>query len=79
MKRTFEASVNLKLENPGVTVLKFYLAQVKGAQPGATVVTLNAGEQQTVPASALGNLADPYLMDFNPDAINDGNFVVEVV
>ena len=79
VKRTFEASVNLKLENPGVTVLKFYLAQVKGAQPGAVFVTLNPGEQQTVPVTALGDIANTYLMVFNPDAINDGNYVVEVV
>jgi hypothetical protein len=79
VKRTFEASVMLNLENPGVTVLKFYLAQVKGAQPGATFVTVNAGEQQTVPVTALGDIANPFLMVFNPDAINNGNYVVEVV
>jgi len=79
VKRTFDAGSNLKLENPGNTELKFYLAQVKGAQPGATTVTLAAGEQQTVPASALGNLADLYLIVFDPDAINEGEFVVEIV
>ncbi|MBK5286222.1 MAG: hypothetical protein JJE25_12555 [Bacteroidia bacterium] len=79
VKHTFAAADNLKLENPGNTMLSFYLAQVKGAQPGATVITLNAGEQQTVPATALGNIANPYLVVFNPDAINKGEFVVEIV
>ena len=79
VKHTFAATDMLDLENPGVTELQFYLAAVKGAHPGATIITLAAGTQQTVPASALGDVANTYLMVFNPDLINKGQFVVELV
>jgi hypothetical protein len=79
VKRTFGAGDNLELENPGVTELQFYLAAIKDAQPGSTVIKLAPGAKQTIVASALGNLADPFLMVFNPDAVNKGEFVVEMV
>lgn len=79
VKHTFAAYDQLKLENPGVTGLKFYLAAVKGAHAGAVAVTLAAGTQQTVAASALGDVANPYLMASNADLINKGKFTVEML
>ncbi len=79
VKRTFDATVQLKLENPGVTELKFYFAAAKRAMPGATFVTLAPGTQQTVLVTALGSLADHYLTVYNASPINKGNFVVEVM
>ena len=47
--------------------------------PGTTFITVAAGTQQTVLASGLGTLTNPYLMAFNPDAVNEGEFTVEFV
>jgi hypothetical protein len=77
VKHTFDEEDALLLTNNGSTPLTFYLATVKNAQPGNTVVILNPGEQK-VNATALGKLTDTYLTVQNPGVL-PVEFEVEIL
>jgi hypothetical protein len=77
-KRTFGESDEITLTNHGPSQLKFYLAHTKNKQPGTTAITLDEGDQ-TVLASALGNLSDTYLTVLNTNSLLNGEFTVEVL
>ncbi len=79
VKHTFGATDQLNLLNSGTTQLKFYLSQTKDANPPAAVVTLEPSTQQTIDASALGNIANSFLMVYNADANMKGEFSVEIL
>ena len=79
VKHTFGATDQINLLNSGTTQLKFYLAQTKDANPPAAVVTLEPSTQQTIDASALGNIANSFLMVYNADANMKGEFSVEIL
>lgn len=78
VKHTFGEEDEVLLSNNGNTSLKFYLANTKDALPGAKSFTLATGEQ-TVLASALGNLTDTYLCVLNMDTLHGGAFGVDLV
>lgn len=67
------------MENIGVTVLKFYVALMKGGVcVGMVFIALNPGESRTVLAPLLGNIADNhYVCCENIDAITTGEFNLE--
>ena len=76
VKHKLIATDRVKLENPGVTELKIYLAATKGALPGLVFVRLPAGQQITVNAPDLGLLSNTYLIVYNADLINKGHIIV---
>lgn len=80
MRHTFVPAEDLKLENEGTTTLQFYLADRKDAAdiPG-TGITLSPGQHKTIHAADLGNIADTYVIVYNPDMNLKGEFVVEFV
>ena len=77
-KHTFAAADMLLLENDGVTDLQFYLAESKTAAPGKTLVIVPAGQKIIVPATQLGDLQNTFLNVYNPDAVNKGEWTVEI-
>ncbi len=77
-KHTFFANDTVRLENEGVTDLKFYLADSKNAPLNGTVVSVPAGETVTVPVTQLGNATNTFLNVHNPDNINKGEWKVEI-
>jgi hypothetical protein len=80
VQRTFEADEKLKIENEGITNLVFYLSNNKTGNPGTLSITVLAGENIQVNASELGDVATMhFLMVYNPDTINQGEFTVEIV
>lgn len=77
-KHTFAAADMVRLENDGVTEQQFYLADSKTAAPGKMVITVPAGQTVTVPALQLGDIKNTFLNVYNPDAINKGEWTVEI-
>jgi len=78
VERTIEATDELEIENDGVTELRFYLSDVKDGAIGAIFITVPAGGHTTVSASDLGDVTTQhFLMVFNPDTINKGEFTIE--
>ena len=80
VERTFAPGDKLSLENDGVTELRFYIGNSNTATIGATFITVAVGEIKEITASELGDVSTlHYLLAFNPDAVNKGEFTVEVV
>ena len=78
VQRTISATDQLIFENDGDTELRFYLSATKGGAIGATFITVAAHTETTVSASDLGDVTSQhFLMVFNPDTINKGEFTVE--
>lgn len=78
-KHTFSATDMVRLENDGVTEQYFYLAANKTAAHNGSVVIVPPGQKETIPASQLGDVvANTFLNVFNPDAINKGEWTVEI-
>lgn len=78
VERTVDAEAQVILSNTGVTTLRFYLADKKTETIGETFVEVLAGESTTVYVSVLGDIATlHFLMVFNPDLINKGEYTVE--
>lgn len=80
-KRTLEPDDMILLKNTGAVPLTFYMAAEKDAPLLSTdpSVTIPEGQEQTVPASALGDVAtDRYLIVRNASALVDGNWAVEI-
>ena len=78
-KHTFQPGDGLLLKNEGVTELKFFLALQKKDGPGDIVIAIAAGNQATITATDLGNLANTYFNVLNTDAVNVGEWTVEFV
>jgi hypothetical protein len=81
VQRTMEADDMVLLKNTGTVALTWYLAETKGAahEAGAPSVTVEPGQQTSVAASALGNVAtDKYLMVFNASELTEGAWEVEI-
>ncbi len=78
VQRTLLPDAELELSNIGDTVLRFYLASTKTGIISAVFIELVPTEVKTVTAAELGNVRDDhFLMVFNPDLINKGEFTVE--
>ena len=78
-KHTFTAAELIKIENHGTTGLSFYLSAVKEAKPDSVHLDLEPGNMQTVGVDKLGNLADSYLIAYNPDTNYKGEFSIQLV
>lgn len=78
VQRTLDATAEIELSNIGETVLRFYLSDRKTGVSGAVFVELTPGEVKTVTADELGDVTLlHFLMVFNPDLINKGEYTVE--
>lgn len=80
VKRTMLADEQLLLENNGVTILRFYLGLEKNSISGLVFIEVLPGEQKTVSASDLGDVATQhFLLVYNPDLVNKGDCTVEML
>ena len=78
VERTVDAEAQMILTNTGVTVLRFYLSDKKTGAIGATFVELAPDTDKTVYVSDLGDITLlHFLMVYNPDTINKGEYTVE--
>ena len=78
VERTLLPDTPLMLTNNGVTDLKFYISDKKNGTIGATFITVAAGNSKDIVASDLGDVSLlHFLMVFNPDLVNKGEFEVE--
>ncbi len=78
VERTIEATDQLEIENDGVTELRIYLSDVRDGAIGAMFIIVPAGGHITVLASDLGDVTTQhFLMVFNPDTINKGEFTID--
>lgn len=70
----FDANSLISLANLGGTTLKFYTAKLPTDPVPGTTVDLLPGEEAEVFASDLGADTNLFLMVFNPDKINEGEY-----
>jgi hypothetical protein len=70
----FDASSLLAVNNTGKTILKLYSAKLPTDPVPGTTVDLLPGEEVEVFASDLGADTNMFLMVFNPDEINEGEY-----
>ncbi|HEX3007913.1 MAG TPA: hypothetical protein VHO90_09895, partial [Bacteroidales bacterium] len=78
VKHTFEDDDEIMLSNTGDSKLRFYLAPRKDSDCGTVFIEMNKGEQ-TLLASSLGDLDNPYLKVFNADALLSGSFTIKIL
>jgi len=78
VKHTFVDSDEVYLNNTGTTTLQVYLAASKDLRPTATAYKLTPGER-TVAIKTLGNLADTFLIVFNPEVVTKGSYEIEIL
>ena len=77
---TFAAGDQLKLEgDESLTEQWFYLASQKDGKPGDKIIKIAASEIKTIDVEELGDLANRYLMVYNPNADMKGEWTVEFV
>ena len=76
-KHTFAEGEQVELENTGTTVLYFYFGSAKKQAPGNEVITIEPGSKQTVTAHREESVNNPYLLVYNPDEANKGEFTAE--
>ena len=62
--------------NTGETILRFYTANLPADPVPGTVLEIAAGEEATALASALGSEDNLYLMVYNVDTENEGEYAV---
>ena len=79
VKHTFADADRLRITNTGDVNLKFYLADSKTAPAPVTAITVDAGEIREVTAPELGNIANAFLLVYNPDTLNKGEYDVELL
>jgi hypothetical protein len=77
VKHTFNAGDEVIISNLSNATLRFYLAKLKGDQPGTKFVELPKGVI-TIPAEHLGSLTDTYLMVMNTNGDILGKYQVEI-
>jgi len=78
VKHTFTDTDEIYLNNTSTVTLQVYLAASKDVRPTATAYKLAPGER-TVSIKSLGNIADTYIIVFNPDANTIGSYEIELV
>jgi hypothetical protein len=78
VERTLLPDAPIMLTNNGATDLQFYISDKKNGTIGATFITITAGNSKEIVASDLGDVATlHFLIVFNPDMVNKGEFEVE--
>ncbi|HEX3007891.1 MAG TPA: hypothetical protein VHO90_09785 [Bacteroidales bacterium] len=77
-KRTFKENNQVILNNTGNTTLKFYLAAERNKQAGTQGVTMAHGKRAEQ-VTALGSLADTFLIVVNTDTSFAGSFELEIL
>lgn len=78
LKHTFSATDTVRLENEGPTDLQFYLSAAKDDGPGATTVTVAAGQEVSALITQLGSVANTFLNVYNTSAIAKGEWTIEL-
>ena len=72
----FSGDSEFIFKNTGETILRFYSANLPADPIPGTVLEIAAGEEATALASALGSEENMYLMVYNADMENEGEFEV---
>lgn len=77
---SFEEDEELRLVNRGITALQFALVKDIADAVSGTAITVAANTQQTILASALGDITScRYLKVLNTDANLKGAYTIELV
>jgi hypothetical protein len=77
-KHTFASDDEIYINNTGAIALQFYLASAKNQKPTASALTLEHGEHN-LEAKALGDIANAFVMVYNPDANVEGGYEFEIL
>lgn len=78
VERTLAPDAQILLTNIGVTDLKFYASDRKNGTIGMTFILVTPGNSITISASDLGDMTlNHFIMVYNPDTINKGEFELE--
>jgi hypothetical protein len=79
-KRTMKPDTEILMANTATVPLKFAFVAEKNDDVAVLFIIVAPGEEETVPASALGNVPDnKYFKIKNEDTSTDGTFTVEIL
>jgi hypothetical protein len=70
----FDANSYFNIANTGTTSLKFYTAKLPNDAVSPSAIEVLAGEETDVFASELGADGNLFLMAYNPDEVNEGEY-----
>lgn len=79
VKHTFAGDEFVVCANNGTYNLWYYLSDKKTGLPGLVKIIVAPGTSQTVAITDLGDIANAFVMVYNPDPINKGSFEFEIV
>jgi hypothetical protein len=79
MEGGFDSNTLFHIINTGGTSLKFYTAKLPSDPVPGSAIELVPGEETDVYASELGAETNLFLMAFNPDLVNAGEYSVMIV
>ena len=79
VKRTLVGTDTIRFVNDGTTDLWFYLAPNKTSTPDTQHVVVHQNSETTVTAASLGDVANTYIMAWNPETEQAGHFVMELL
>jgi hypothetical protein len=77
-EKEFAETQKFNIENSGETILHFYLAAAPADEVPPTAIILQPGDEGEYTALQLGAKGNKFLMVYNPDKENVGDYVVEV-
>ncbi len=79
-QRTLAATNQIRINNTGSVLLRFYLANVKDAAIGTAFVEVAPGANTTYTAAQLGDFANNhFIMVVNPDTLQSGSFALNLL
>ncbi len=78
IEKEFAETQKFNIENSGETVLHLYLAAAPADEVPTTAIILQPGDEGEYTALQLGAKGNKFLMVYNPDKENMGDYVVEV-
>jgi len=79
-QRTLAATDQVRINNNGPSVLRFYVGNTKDAAIGTTFIEVPAGANTDYAASALGDVTNNhFIIVYNPDAVQTGSFVLDLL
>ncbi len=79
-KRTLAPTDQIRINNTGPVLLRFYAGNIKDAAIGTVFIEVAPGANQTYSASALGDVTNNhFIMVYNPDVLQPGSFVLNLL
>ena len=79
-QRTLAATAQIRINNTGTAVLRFYVGNIKDTAIGATFIEVAPGANNDYAASLLGDVVNNHFITvYNPDGIQTGSFVLNLL